>query len=136
MIYHGKEKENHRGSHVRYFHCGKLHEGTLLEPVNYQFVVTKENPPAILSTHTPVKPSEEDVEKAKAAVLDGTFTDEDLKVFRKPELMEVESVEITEANDITQEEADKIIEVYRKSLQENVSEANGSTNPTNPSEIV
>lgn len=136
MIYHGKEKENHRGSHVKYFHCGKWHEGTLLEPVNYQFVVTKENPPAILSTHTPVKPREEDVEKAKAAVLDGTFTDEDLKVFRKPELMEVESVEITEADDITQEEADKIIEVYRKSLQENVSEANGSTNPTNPSEIV
>jgi len=136
MIYHGKEKENHRGSHVRYFHCGKWHEGTLLEPVNYQFVVTKENPPAILSTHTPVKPSEEDVEKAKAAVLDGTFTDEDLKVFRKPELMEVESVEITEANDITQEEADKIIEVYKKSLHENVSEANGSTNTANLSEIV
>ena len=135
MIYHGKEKENHRGSHVKYFHCGKWHEGTLLEPVNYQFVVTKENPPAILSTHTPVKPREEDVEKAKAAVLDGTFTDEDLKVFRKPELMEVESVEITEADDITQEEADKIIEVYRKSLQENVSRENGP-NPANPSEIV
>lgn len=136
MIYHGKEKENHRGSHVRYFHCGKWYEGTLLEPVNYQFVVTKENPPAILSTHTPVKPSGEDVEKAKAAVLDGTFTDEDLKVFRKPELMEVESVEITEANDITQEEADKIIEVYKKSLHENVSEANGSANTANLSEIV
>lgn len=135
MIYHGKEKENHRGSHVKYFHCGKWHEGTLLEPVNYQFVVTKENPPAILSTHTPVKPREEDVEKAKAAVLDGTFTDEDLKVFRKSEIMEVESVEITEADDITQEEADKIIEVYRKSLQENVSGENGP-NPANPSEIV
>ena len=135
MIYHGKDKENHRGSHVKYFHCGKWHEGTLLEPVNYQFVVTKENPPAILSTHTPVKPREEDVEKAKAAVLDGTFTDEDLKVFRKPEIMEVESVEITEADDITQEEADKIIEVYRKSLQENVSGENGP-NPANPSEIV
>ena len=135
MIYHGKEKENHRGSHVKYFHCGKWHEGTLLEPVNYQFVVTKENPPAILSTHTPVKPRGEDVEKAKAAVLDGTFTDDDLKVFRKQELMEVESVEITEADDITQEEADKIIEVYRKSLQENVSGENGP-NPANPSEIV
>ena len=135
MIYHGKEKENHRGSHVKYFHCGKWHEGTLLEPVNYQFVVTKENPPAILSTHTTVKPREEDIEKAKAAVLDGTFTDDDLKVFRKQELMEVESVEITEADDITQEEADKIIEVYRKSLQENVSEEN-RPNPANPSEIV
>ena len=135
MIYHGKEKENHRGSHVKYFHCGKWHEGTLLEPVNYQFVVTKENPPAILSTHTPVKPREEDVEKAKSAVLNGTFTDEDLKGFRKPEIMEVESVEITEADDITQEEADKIIEVYRKSLQENVSGENGP-NPANPSEIV
>ena len=135
MIYHGKEKENHRGSHVKYFHCGKWHEGTLLEPVNYQFVVTKENPPAILSTHTPVKPREEDVEKAKSAVLNGTFTDEDLKVFRKSEIMEVESVEITEADDITQEEADKIIEVYRKSLQENVSGENGP-NPANPSEIV
>lgn len=106
MIYHGKEKENHRGSHVKYFHCGKWHEGTLLEPVNYQIVVTKENPPAILSTHSPSKPSNEDVEKAKAAVADGTFTDEDLKVLSMhlgnyDSMTEVDSVEITEANDIT-----------------------------------
>lgn len=140
MIYHGKEKENHRGSHVKYFHCNKWHEGTLLEPVNYQIVVTKENPPAILSTHSPSKPSNEDVEKAKAAVDDGTFTDEDLKVLSMHlgnygSMTEVDSVEITEANDITQEEADKIIEAYRKRLQENVSGENGP-NPANPSEIV
>lgn len=106
MIYHGKEKENHRGSHVKYFHGGKWHEGTLLEPVNYQIVVTKENPPAILSTHSPAKPSNEDVEKAKAAVDDGTFTDEDLKVLSMHlgnygSMVEVDSVEITEASDIT-----------------------------------
>lgn len=135
MIYYGKEKENHRGSHVKYFHGNKWHEGTLLEPVNYQIVVTKENPPAILSTHSPAKPSNEDVEKAKAAVDDGTFTDEDLKVLSMHlgnygSMREVDSVEITEANDITQEEADKIIEVYMKSLQEN------GPNPANPSEIV
>ena len=135
MIYYGKEKENHRGSHVKYFHCNKWHEGTLLEPVNYQIVVTKENPPAILSTHTPLKPSYEDVENAKAAVADGTFTDEDLKVLSMhlgnyDSMMEVDSVEITEANDITQEEADKIIEVYMKNLQEN------GPNPANPSKIV
>lgn len=135
MIYYGKEKENHRGSHVKYFHCNKWHEGTLLEPVNYQIVVTKENPPAILSTHSPSKPSNEDVEKAKAAVDDGTFTDEDLKVLSMHlgnygPMTEVDSVEITEANDITQEEADKIIEVYMKNLQEN------GPNPANPSKIV
>ena len=135
MIYYGKEKENHRGSHVKYFHCNKWHEGTLLEPVNYQIVVTKENPPAILSTHSPSKPSNEDVENAKAAVADGTFTDEDLKVLSMhlgnyDSMMEVDSVEITEANDITQEEADKIIEVYMKNLQEN------GPNPANPSKIV
>ena len=135
MIYYGKEKENHRGSHVKYFHCNKWHEGTLLEPVNYQIVVTKENPPAILSTHSPAKPSNEDVENAKAAVADGTFTDEDLKVLSMhlgnyDSMMEVDSVEITEANDITQEEADKIIEVYMKNLQEN------GPNPANPSKIV
>ena len=137
MIYYGKEKENHRGSHVKYFHCNKWHEGTLLEPVNYQIVVTKENPPAILSTHSPAKPSNEDVEKAKAAVADGTFTDEDLKVLSMHlgNNGSVDSVEITEANDITQEEADKIIEVYSKRLQENVSGENGP-NPANPSEIV
>ena len=50
-------------------------------------------------------------------------------------MMEVDSVEITEANDITQEEADKIIEVYSKRLQENVSGENGP-NSANPSEIV
>ena len=135
MIYYGKEKENHRGSHVKYFHGNKWHEGTLLEPVNYQIVVTKENPPAILSTHSPAKPSNEDVEKAKAAVADGTFTDEDLKVLSMHlgnygPMVEVDSVEITEANDITQEEADKIIEVYMKNLQEN------GPNPANPSKIV
>ncbi len=115
MIYHGKEKENHRGSHVKYYHCGKWHEGTLLEPVNYQFVVTKENPPAILSTHTHVIPDYDDVLEARMNVADNKYTEDDLKIlmqFISPfnRITEVESVEITDANDITQEEADSIIE--------------------------
>ena len=78
MIYHGNEKENHRGSHVKYFHSRKWHEGTLLEPVNYQIVVTKENPLAVLSTHTYNNPTKC--------------------------ITEVESVEITDVDDITQGE--------------------------------
>jgi hypothetical protein len=115
MIYHGKEKENHRGSHVKYYHCGKWHEGTLLEPVNYQFVVTKENSPTILSTHTHVIPDYDDVLEARMNVADNKYTEDDLKIlmqFISPfnRITEVESVEITDANDITQEEADSIIE--------------------------
>ena len=114
MIYHGKEKENHRGSHVKYYHCGKWHEGTLLEPVNYQFVVTKENPPAVLSTHTYATPDHEDVVHARLKVADGDYTEEDLKLLMQSlspanRIAEVESVEITDADDITQEEADSII---------------------------
>ena len=115
MIYHGKEKENHRGSHVKYFHNGKWHEGTLLEPVNYQVVVTKENPPAVLSTHTYAAPDHEDVLDARMKVANGDYTEDDLKLLlqhicpaNRP--TEVESVEITDADDITQEEAEKIIE--------------------------
>lgn len=120
MIYHGKEKENHRGSHVRYYHCGEWHEGTLLEPVNYQFVVTKENPPAILSTKPyEVAPRDIDVERAKNAVNDGTYTADDLRVLsayigKYDRISEVESVEITEADDITQEEADRVIEELKE----------------------
>jgi len=119
MIYHGNEKENHRGSHVKYCHCGKWHEGTLLEPVNYQFVVTKENPPAILSTHTYVSPDRKDVEDARMKVTNGNYTEDDLKLLMQylnpsNRIPEVESVEITDADDITQEEADKIIEQLLK----------------------
>lgn len=119
MIYHGKEKENHRGSHVKYYHCGKWHEGTLLEPVNYQFVVTKENPPAILSTRTHVAPDYDDVLEARMNVADNKYTEDDLKIlmqFISPfnRITEVESVEITDADDITQEEADKIVEQLLK----------------------
>ena len=119
MIYHGNEKENHRGSHVKYCHCGKWHEGTLLEPVNYQFVVTKENPPAILSTHTYVSPDRKDVEDARMKVTNGNYTEDDLKLLMQylnpsNRVPEVESVEITDADDITQEEADKIIEQLLK----------------------
>ena len=115
MIYHGKEKENHRGSHVKYFNCGKWHEGTLLEPVNYQIVVTKENPPAVLSTHTYVTPDHEDVLDARMRVANGDYTEDDLKLLMQyicpaNRVTEVESVEITDADDITQEEADSIIE--------------------------
>ena len=119
MIYHGNEKENHRGSHVKYCHCGKWHEGTLLEPVNYQFVVTKENPPATLSTHTYVTPDHEDVVDARLKVANGNYTEDDLKLLMQylnpaNRVTEVESVEITDADDITQEEADKIIEKLLK----------------------
>ena len=119
MVYHGNEKENHRGSHVKYCHCGKWHEGTLLEPVNYQFVVTKENPPAILSTHTYVSPDRKDVEDARMKVTNGNYTEDDLKLLMQylnpsNRIPEVESVEITDADDITQEEADKIIEQLLK----------------------
>ena len=115
MIYHGKEKENHRGSHVKYFHCGKWHEGTLLEPVNYQFVVTKENPPAILSTNTEAIPRHEDVVDARMRVANGDYTEDDLKLLLRwicpanRGVTEVESAEITDADDITREEADSII---------------------------
>lgn len=119
MIYHGNEQENHRGSHVKYYHCGKWHEGTLLEPVNYQFVVTKENRPAILSTHTYAAPDLEDVLAARMKVANGDYTEDDLKLLMQhlspaSRVTEVESVEITDADDITQEEADKIIEQLLK----------------------
>ena len=115
MIYYGKEKENHRGSHVKYYHCGKWHEGTLLEPVNYQFVVTKENPPAILSA----VPDHEDVLLVRMKVASGNYTEDDLKLLMRylnpaNRVTEVESVEITDADDITREEADKIIEQLLK----------------------
>ena len=119
MIYHGNEKENHRGSHVRYYHCGKWHEGTLLEPVNYQFVVTKENPPAILSTHTYAKPREEEVKNAEGNVIMGEYTEDDLKILMQHispgnRVTEVASVEITDAYDITQKEADEILKKLLK----------------------
>ena len=122
MIYHGNEKENHRGSHVKYYHCGKWYEGTLLEPVNYQIVVTKENPPAVLSTHTYVTPDQKDVADARMRVASGDYTEDDLNLLMQclnpaNRITEVESVKITEADDITQEEADKIIEQLLKKLE-------------------
>lgn len=119
MIYHGNEKENHRGSHVKYCHGGKWYEGTLLEPVNYQIVVTKENPPAVLSTHTYVTPDNEDVVDARMKIANGNYTEDDLNIliqYLNPSkrATEVESVQITDADDITQEEADKIIEQLLK----------------------
>ena len=124
MIYHGNEPENHRGSHVKYCHCGKWHEGTLLEPVNYQIVVTKENPPAVLSTHTYVTPDREDVVDVRLKVANGNFTEDNLKLLMQylnpaNRVTEVESVEITDADDITQEEADEIIEKYKKKYLSN-----------------
>ena len=122
MIYHGNEKENHRGSHVKYYHCGKWHEGTLLEPVNYQIVVTKENPPVVLSTHTYVTPDNEDVVDARMKVANGNYTEDDLNILMQhlnpsKNVTEVESVKITEADDITQKEAGKIIEQLLKKLE-------------------
>ena len=119
MIYHGKEKENHRGSHVKYCHCGKWLEGTLLEPVNYQIVVTKENPPVVLSAHAHVTPDQKDVADARMRVASGDYTEDDLNLLMQhlnpsKRATEVESVKITEADDITQEEADKIIKQLLK----------------------
>ena len=128
MIYHGNEPENHRGSHVKYCHCGKWHEGTLLEPVNYQIVVTKENPPAVLSTHTYISPDEQEIKDAENRVGSGKYTQEDLvlllqnfscKNYYGHRISEVESVEITDADDITQEEADEIIEEHKKKFLSN-----------------
>ena len=119
MIYHGNEPENHRGSHVKYYSSGKWHEGTLLEPVNYQIVVTKENPPVILSTHTYTRPDEKEIKDAEERVGSGKYTEKDLALLSQKfscssRISEVESVEITNAYDITQEEADEIIEKYKK----------------------
>ena len=49
MIYRGKEKSNHRGSIVKYRNGDKWYTGVLLEPVNYQIVVTREHGLVILS---------------------------------------------------------------------------------------
>jgi hypothetical protein len=81
--------------------------------------VTKENPPAILSTHTYVAPDRKDVEDARLKVANGNYTEDDLKLLMQylnpaNRATEVESVEITDADDITQEEADKIIEQLLK----------------------
>lgn len=92
MIYYGNEKENHRGSHVKYFHGGKWLEGTLLEPVNYQIIVTKEHGPAVLSCHS--------------------LTDDNTTY-------EVKSVTITEANDISEEEAKVLIDGYIEKIKDN-----------------
>ena len=117
MIYHGKEKENHRGSHVKYCHCGKWHEGTLLEPVNYQFVGV----PLVLVVLGLDNGliGAEDVVDARMKVANGNYTEDDLKLLMQylipaNHVTEVESVEITDADDITQEEADKIIEQLLK----------------------
>ena len=118
MIYKGKEKENHRGSHVRYYHCGRWHEGTLLEPVNYQIVVTKENPPAVLSCTASSLAFDSDLDKAVRNVSNRAYTQKDLDILSEhlptPLVPEVETVEITEANDITQEEADGILESLKE----------------------
>lgn len=121
MIYRGFEKENHRGSHVVYYHCGKWHEGTLLEPVNYQIVVTKENPPAVLSCHDGERVTDEQAKEAAYRIALGHGDNRDFDILHRyhtdkdaPLCPEVESVSITEANDITQEEADALIEEYKK----------------------
>lgn len=112
MIYHGNEKENHRGSHVKYCHGGKWREGTLLEPVNYQIVVTKENPPAVLSTHTYVPPDNKDVVEARKNVANGNYTEDDLKTLMQylnptKRITEVESVIITDIDEIKKYENDR-----------------------------
>ncbi len=115
MTYYGKEKENHAGSHVRYCSGGQWYEGTLIEPVNYQIVATKENLPAILSTHTYVKPDERDVRRAEENVGSGKYTNHDLILLMRNlspngvyRVSEVDSVEITDAYDVTEEEAGKL----------------------------
>lgn len=123
MTYYGNEKENHVGSHVRYYHHSQWYEGTLLEPVKYQFVITKENPPAILSTHTYVKPDEKDVKKAEENVGKGKYSKHDLIILLQNlqpngtyRISEVDSVEITDAYDITEEDAEKIVKELTEKL--------------------
>lgn len=99
MIYHGNEKENHSGSHVKYYHCGKWFEGTLLEPVNYQLVNTKEHGIAVLSCHTPFYPDECDYLKAVNHVQNGIYDVHDLEILKSKiggMSSEVKSVKIVE----------------------------------------
>lgn len=127
MIYRGQEKENHRGSHVRYYHCGEWHEGTLLEPVNYQIIITKEHGPVILSCHTPVKVGGDEARKAAYAVAFSRYEDSDLDTLQRfidqersgaCRVSEVESVTITDANDISEEEAKALIDGYIKKMKD------------------
>lgn len=86
MTYHGNETENHVGSRVRYFHGGKWKEGTLLAPVNYQIVTTKEYGSEILSTGEP---------------------------YGECIVPEVKSVSITDACIISENEAKEIIRLFK-----------------------
>lgn len=118
MIYRGHEKENHRGSKVRFFHAGKWHEGTLLEPVNYQIVVTREYPPVVLSCAKSQVPYGSELGGAMNHVATGNYTQADLDILARnldtPLCAETESVQITDANLINQEEADKILAEYKE----------------------
>lgn len=49
MIYRGNEKENHKGSIVKFPRGGKMVEDVLLEPVDYQIIVSLEYGLTILS---------------------------------------------------------------------------------------
>ncbi len=127
MIYHGKEKENHRGSHVRYCSGNKWFEGTLLEPVNYQIIITKEHGPVILSCHTPANVSGDEARKAAYAVAFGRYDNSDLGTLQRfidqersgsCKVSEVESVTITDANDISEEEAKALIDEYIKKMKD------------------
>ena len=71
--------------------------------------MTKENPPAVLSTHTYIIPDNKDIVESRMKVANGNYTKDDLKIlvqYLNPtkRITEVESVEITDINDITQEE--------------------------------
>ena len=71
--------------------------------------MTKENPPAVLSTHTYVIPDNKDIVESRMKVANGNYTKDDLNIlvqYLHPTkcITEVESVEITDIDDITQEE--------------------------------
>ena len=71
--------------------------------------MTKENPPAVLSTHTYVPPDNKDVVEARTNVANGNYTEDDLKTLMQylnptKRITEVESVKITDIDDITREE--------------------------------
>ena len=115
MIYRGKEKENHRGSLVKYQSGGKQYVGILLEPVNYQIVVTKEHGLCVLSAGGPseIREQTEEVKTAFEKVYTGDATEDDYYAIKEwlnnRNIREVESVVIYDADLITDEEAEECL---------------------------
>ena len=115
MIYRGKEAENHRGSTVRYMrYDGNYRVGILLEPVNYQIVVTKEHGCEVLSTEKNIPYiSQETLLTLASVATHNKFTNYEVEKIREwannPYISEVESVEIWDGHGISDEEAEELL---------------------------